>query len=105
MFAVFYKGIFIDWWLNRPEDIGWIDRTIAAKAWNPSDVKVYWFENPPKQAVHHFNDDFSVSILESKIVSVSVGTTEEPRYEDRTVWEETETRSSRLYYENGALVD
>lgn len=42
--AVFNKGEFVDFWLNEPSDKGWVERTIAAKAWLRQDVEVYLYE-------------------------------------------------------------
>jgi hypothetical protein len=49
MFAVFYKGQFINWWLNRVQGDGdWIERTIRAMSWNADDVEVIWMEQVPQ---------------------------------------------------------
>ena len=96
MFAVFLKGVFQDWWLNRPEDIGWVDRTIAAKGWNSFDVKVIWFDLPPRGEVFRFNDDFSVSIMEKKFI--------EFEGQEKEVWSDKEMRVGRVHYEQGRKV-
>jgi len=98
MFAVFHKNQFQDWWLNPIADKTWVERTLAAKAWEASDVKVYWFPRPPAlEDVIGFNEDFSLSILEQKDAEVEVN----GEIQVKKIWTEKEKRSGQLFYDKG----
>lgn len=43
IFAIWYNGAFVNFWLNSPNDNGWIERTVAAMNWNPLNVVVLQF--------------------------------------------------------------
>jgi len=57
MFAVFYKGEFIDFWLNLSTDQGWIERTIQIKNWHPDHVEVCQYLNDIRNIGPIFFDD------------------------------------------------
>lgn len=96
MFAVFVKDIFQDWWLNRVTDKNWVALTIAGRGWNSYDVKILWFDFPPRQGeVARFNDDLSLTILEKQEIEVDG--------EIQEVWADKEMRVGRLYFEKGAM--
>lgn len=42
--CVFNNGVFVNFWLNDPNEKGWIERTIAAMSWQRQNVEIYMYE-------------------------------------------------------------
>jgi hypothetical protein len=75
MFAVFYKGEFINWWHNKKTDTEWIERTISAMGWDARYVQVSWFDQRP-QGIFTFDDFKNIKTVERKKVEIEVDETD-----------------------------
>lgn len=99
MFAVFLKGVFIDWWLNQNSDMSWdwVGKTAQARGWNLGDVKVVEFTNrPPVDKKFSFTSD-------QKLVTYRETSLPDPDNAGSFIlgYETEDTALGKLYYDGG----
>lgn len=42
--AIFYRGEFVDFWLNNIYEKTWIENTASSKGWWRQDLEIFWYE-------------------------------------------------------------
>ncbi len=76
--AVFNKGQFVDFWLNEPNELSWIERTISAKAFLRQDVEVYMYElNRNGSEVLSFDKDKNLQKIRLETINTEQSVTNE----------------------------
>lgn len=84
--AVFNKGQFVDFWLNDHNELSWIERTIAAKAFLRQDVEVYMYElNRNGSEVLSFDENKNLQKIRVETVNVEQTVTNEDGTQSTTV--------------------
>lgn len=84
--AVFNKGQFVDFWLNEPNEQGWIERTIAAKAFLRQDVEVYMYElNRNGSEILCFDNDKNLQKIHFETTNVEQPITNEDGSQSTTI--------------------
>lgn len=97
MFAVFYNGVFNDWWLNEADDKTWVERACLAMGWNKLNVLVVKHDFRPGQGKPFIFSEDCMTLITLKKTQVEV----DGKMVDS--WNNDETWQGTVWFQNGAL--